>query len=279
MITSFWEALVQNPFLQTALFAGLAASIAGGIVGSYVVSKRIVFISGSISHAVLGGIGFFVFLKYLTGLAGFTPLLGSLLSAILFAYLIGAIHLKYKQREDTVIAAIWTIGMSLGVIFISVVPGSGAELMNFLFGNLLWASSRDIWLLIALDILIVITCLLCHKRFLAICFDETQCYLQRQPVRFLYFLLLTLVAITVVLMIQVIGAILVISSLCLPAAIANFLTNRLSKIIYYSVLLSCLFTFLGIFIAFALNWPPGATIALIITVCYFLSLPLKAESL
>lgn len=278
MTDSFLQALILNPFLQTALFAGLAASIAAGIVGSYVVSKRIVFISGSISHAVLGGIGFFVFLKYITGSIGFSPLLGSLLSAIVFAYLIGAIHIRYKQREDTVIAAIWTIGMSLGVIFISVVPGSGAELMNFLFGNLLWASQRDIWLLLLLDIFIIVTCALCHKRFLAICFDETQSYLQRQPVKFLYFLLLTLVAITVVLMIQVIGAILVISLLCLPAAIANILTSCLSKIIYLSVLLSCLFTFLGIFLAYTLNWPPGATIALIITISYFLSLPLKAKS-
>lgn len=279
MIEAFWQAMLLNPFLQTALFAGLAASVAGGIVGSYVVSKRIVFISGSISHAVLGGIGFFIFLKYATGLAGFSPFIGSLLSAIAFSYLIGAIHLRYRQREDTVIAAIWTVGMSLGVIFISVVPGSGAELMNFLFGNLLWASNRDIWILLLLDTFIIATCLICHKRFLAICFDETESYLQRQPVKFLYFLLLTLVAITVVLLIQVIGAILVISTLCLPAAIASNLTNRLSKIICYSVLLSSIFTLLGIFFAYTFNWPPGATIALVITICYFLSLPLKAKPL
>jgi len=278
MVDSFWQALLLNPFLQTALFAGLSASIAGGIVGPYVVSKRIVFISGSISHAVLGGIGFFVFLQYITGLSGISTLLGSILSAIFFAYLIGTIHLKYRQREDTVIAAIWTVGMSLGVIFIAIVPGSGAQLMDFLFGNLLWASYQDIYLLLLLDIVIITTCLICHRRFLAICFDETQSYLQKQPVQFLYFLLLTLVAITVVMMIQVIGAILVISLLCLPAAIANHLTTRLSKIIYLSVLLSFIFTFLGIYIAYTLNWPPGATIALVITVSYFLSLPLKSQS-
>jgi len=278
MTDSFWVALMTNPFLQTALLVGLAASVAGGIVGSYVVSKRIVFISGSVSHAVLGGIGLFVYLQYLTGMAIFTPLLGGILSALLFAFLIGWIHLRYRQREDTVIAAIWSIGMALGVIFISIVPGSNAQLMDFLFGNLLWASHRELWMLISLDIVIAILCLIFHRRFLAICFDETLSYLQHQPVKFLYFLLLTLVAVTVVLLIQIIGAILVIATLCLPAAIANLLTSRLSKIIYTAILLSCLFTFIGIYLSYVFNWPPGSTIALTITIFYFLALPLKARS-
>lgn len=278
MIDSFWHQLFTNPFLQTALFAGLAASLAGGIVGSYVVAKRIVFVGGSVSHGVLGGLGLFAFLQYSTQLSFFTPLLGALLSAVFFALLMGWIHLYYRQREDTVIAAVWSIGMALGVIFIAIVPGSNAQLMDFLFGNLLWASHGDIGLLLLLDGIIVITCLLCHKRFLAISFDETQSYLQGLRVQPLYFLLLSLVAVTIVLMIQIIGAILVISMLCLPAAIANLLTSRLSKMIYLALILSFLFTFIGVYLSYTLNWPPGATIALVITIVYFLSLPLKARS-
>lgn len=275
MDTSFWQALLTNPFLQLSIFAGLAASIAGGIVGSYVVVKRIVFIGGSVSHAVLGGIGFFIFLRYVTGMVGFSPLIGGLLSALLFGFLIGWIHLNYRQREDSAIAAIWSFGMALGVIFISITPGNNAELMNFLFGNILWASSGEVWILVVFDIIIIVAALLLHKRFLAISFDETQAYLQNQPVQLLYFVLLSLICIAIVLMIQIIGAILVIAMLSLPAAIANLMTHRLSKMIYIAVGLSAIFTLLGIYLSYHLNWPPGATIALITTLAYFLSLPLK----
>lgn len=271
----FWQALLINPFLGTALIAGLAAAFASGIVGPYVVSKRIVFISGSVSHAVLGGIGLFVFLNYLTGLALFNPLTGALISAIFFAFIIGASHLYYKEREDTVIAAIWSFGMAVGVILIAVVPNTNTQLMDFLFGNLLWASMDDVKLLLLLDLFVLIICLILHKRFLAISFDETQAYLQKQAVTFIYFILLTLVAFTVVLMIQTIGAILVIAMLCLPAAIANLFTQRLSKMICLSVTLSLLFTFIGIYLSYTFNWPPGATIALTTSLIYFLSLPLK----
>ena len=274
----FIHALTVNPFLQTALLAGLAAAFASGIMGPYVVAKRIVFISGSVSHAVLGGIGLFVFLHYLTGLWLFSPLIGAIFSAILFALLIGASHLRYKEREDTIIAAIWSLGMALGVVLIAVVPNTNAQLMDFLFGNLLWASQDDIRLLLALDALVLITCLLLHKRFLAISFDETQAFLQKQPVKLLYFSLLTLVAITVVLMIQTIGAILVIAMLCLPAAIANLFTHTLSKMIYLSVALSLFFTCIGMVLSYTCNWPPGATIALTTALIYFLSLPLKRRT-
>ncbi len=275
----FWLALQTNPFLSTALFAGLAAAFASGIVGPYVVAKRVVFISGSISHAVLGGIGLFVFLNYLTGLAFFSPLMGSLVSAIFFAFIIGGSHLYYKEREDTVIAAIWSFGMAVGVILIAVVPNTNTQLMDFLFGNLLWASMDDVKMLLLLDVFVVIVCFIFHKRFLAISFDETQAYLQKQPVTFIYFILLTLVAITVVLMIQTIGAILVIAMLCLPAAIANLFTKKLSKMICLSVSLSLLFTLIGIYLSYTFNWPPGATIALTTSLIYFLSLPLKNRSL
>jgi zinc transport system permease protein len=275
----FWFALKTNPFLSMALFAGRAAAFASGIVGPYVVSKRIVFISGSISHAVLGGIGIFVFLNYITGLTIFNPLIGSLVSAIFFGFIIGASHLYYKEREDTVIAAIWSFGMAIGVIFIAVVPNTNTQLMDFLFGNLLWAGPSELKMLLALDAFVLVVCLICHKRFLAISFDETQSYLQKQPVTFIYFILLTLVAITVVLMIQTIGAILVIAMLCLPAAVANLFTRQLSKMICLSVILSLFFTFIGIYLSYSFNWPPGATIALATALIYFLSLPLKNRSI
>ena len=152
------------------MLAGITSSIAGGIIGSYVVVKRIVFVSGSIAHAVLGGIGLFVFLGYHTQSKLFSPLIGSLIVAVLFGWIIGAIHQRYKQREDTVIAAIWSVGMALGVIFISITPTTSNELTAFLFGNILWANHFDIQLLIVLDIIIVLTTWLLHKRFFSTLF-------------------------------------------------------------------------------------------------------------
>ena len=254
-----------------ALLAGLAASISGGIVGSYVVIKRIVFICGSIAHSVLGGMGLFLFLKRTYDLPFLEPIYGALFAAIISAFLIGWIRLKHHEREDTVIAAIWASGMAIGVIFTSLTPGYNTEMMNFLFGNILWASHSDIIMLFCLDLVVVFTTLIFYRRFLAICFDETHARLKNLSVTPLYFLLLTLVAITVVLLIQVVGAILLIALLTLPAAIANSYTIKLSRMMGLAIIISLLLTTLGTSISFFVNWPPGATIALTSTIVYFIN--------
>ena len=268
----FFTALADNPFLLMAIFAGLAASFASGIIGTYVVVKRIVSMSGSIAHSVLGGMGVCLWLRRTYGLDFLTPLQGALAAGLLSALLMGWIHLKYREREDTVIAAIWATGMSIGVIFIALTPGYNVELTNFLFGNILWVSQSDIKLLLLLDGLIAAVVALFYRRFLAICFDEQQAILQKMPVQTLYLLLLCLVAIAVVLLIQVVGAILVITMLAIPAAIAGTLTQTLSRMMLLAVLFGALFTFLGMYFSYALNWPPGATISLVAAVFYALSL-------
>jgi zinc transport system permease protein len=268
----FFSALSQNPFLLMAMGAGFAASFASGIIGSFVVVKRIVSMSGSIAHSVLGGMGVCLWLRRTYGWDFLTPLQGALAAGLLSALLMGWIHLKYREREDTVIAAIWATGMSLGVIFIALTPGYNVELMNFLFGNILWVSHSDILLLLSLDVLIASAVALFYRRFLAICFDEQQALLQKLPVQALYLLLLCLVAIAVVLLIQVVGAILVITMLAIPAAIAGTLTRTLAKMMGVATLLGALFTFLGMYASYELNWPPGATISLVAAIFYILSL-------
>jgi zinc transport system permease protein len=269
---NFFHALSENPFLLMALSAGFAASFASGIIGSFVVVKRIVSISGSVAHSVLGGMGFFLWLRRTYGLDFLTPLQGALVAGLLSALLMGWIHLKYKEREDTVIAAIWATGMSIGVIFIALTPGYNVELLNFLFGNILWVSSSDLVLLLSLDVLIAAAIALFYRRFLAICFDEDQARLQKVPVHTLYLLLLCLVAIAVVLLIQVVGAILVITMLAIPAAIAGSFTQTLARMMLIAILLGALFTFLGMYFSYELNWPPGATISLVAATFYTLSL-------
>lgn len=269
---TFFQAMMSNSLLLSALLAGLAASIVSGIIGSYVVVKRIVFISGSISHAVLGGIGFCLWLERAKGVTWASPLLGALATAVLAALLIGWIHLHYRQREDSIIAAIWSIGMAVGVLFISQTPGFNVELTNFLIGNILWVSTSDLYILFGLDLLILITALCFHTRFLIICFDEEQAQLQGVPVNLLYILLLILTAISIVLLIEVVGVILVMTMLTVPAAIANLITHQLSRMMFIAVFLSALFCLFGTGLAFHLDWPAGATIALLAGLTYALTL-------
>lgn len=269
---AFLDALASNNLLLYAVIASLVASIVGGIIGSYVVVKRIAFISGSISHSILAGIGFFLWLERTRDVAFASPLQGALLAGIISAILIGWIHLKYRQREDAVIAAVWSIGMAIGILFISQTPGFNVELTNFLVGNLLWVSKQDLVLLSILDVAVIATCVLLHHKLLAICFDEVQARLQGLAVNRLYLLLLSLIAITVVLLMQVVGIILVMTMLTLPATIANLYTNQLSRMMGISILLSMAFSFFGMYLAFEWDLPAGATIALVAGLTYALSL-------
>jgi zinc transport system permease protein len=265
-------ALFSHPFLMMSFLAGIAASITSGIVGSYVVAKRIVFISGSIAHSVLGGMGIFLWLKRTYNITWMNPLHGALVAAILSAFLIGWIHLKHKQREDTVIAAIWSTGMAIGVIFVSLTPGYNVELMNFLFGNILWTSTSDLILLFSLAGFIVLATMIFHAKFQAVCFDENQAQLKGISVTKYYLFLLVLVAISVVILIQVVGAILIIAMLAIPAAIAGSFSQRLSRMMGWAVVFGCVFTTVGLMLSYFLNWPPGATIALTAAAFYLLNL-------
>jgi len=271
------EALFTNPFLYMALLAGFAASITSGVMGSFVVIKRIVFIAGSIAHSVLGGMGLFLYLQRKVGIPWITPIQGAIVAAIASALLIGWIRLEYRQREDTVIAALWSTGMSLGVIFIALTPGYNVELMHYLFGNILWVTQRDVIVLFVLAGVVVTLVAFFRHQFISICFDEEQAKLQKIPVKFFYLLLLCLIALSVVLLIQVVGAILVIAMLAIPAAIASNFTARFSKMMFYAVLIGCAFTLVGTGASYQLNWPPGATIALVAAVFYLMSFALKRK--
>ncbi len=270
-----FAAFTDNVFIQMALWASLLASFASGIIGSFVVVKRIAFIAGSIAHSILGGMGLCLWLQRSYGIGWLDPIWGAFAASLASALLIGWMHLNYRQREDAVIAAIWSTGMAIGVIFISLTPGTNVDLLNFLFGNILWINGRDLALLAALDGLIIAVVALYYRRFLALCFDEEQALLQGVSVKGHYLLLLCLVAVTIVLLLQVIGTILVIALLTIPATLAALFTHRLHIMMGIAVLLSALFSFMGLSASHALNWPPGATIALTAASAYLLSLLLK----
>ncbi|MDP1609154.1 MAG: metal ABC transporter permease [Chlamydiales bacterium] len=275
----FFQALIENSFLQTALWAGLLASIASGIIGSFVVVKRIAFIGGSISHSILGGMGLCLWLQRVHGIEWADPILGAFGASLVSAWVIGWIHLNYRQREDSVIAVIWSIGMAIGVIFITLTPGTNVELMNFLFGNILWVSSKDLLLLAGLDIAILCLVAFYYRKLLALCFDEEQARLQGVAVKKIYLLLLSLVALSIVLLTQVIGTILVITLLTIPATTAALFTNRLSILMTIASCLTAFFCFFGLGASYELNWPPGATIALIAAIFYLSALAYKKRKI
>ncbi len=276
-MTPFLNALLDNSFLQMALWASLLASISSGIIGSYVVVRRIASIAGCISHTVLGGMGVSLWLQRTWHIEWMHPMLGAFVAAILSAILLGWIQLKFRQREDSLIAAIWSTGMAIGVIFISLTPGSTSELMNFLFGNILWVSRSDLLSLAALDLLILILVSVYYRPLLALCFDEEQARLQKVHVRGLYFLLLCLIALSIVLLIQIIGTVLVLALLTIPATIASLGCHRLAPMMLIGCLLSGIFSFIGLELSYDFNWPPGATIALTAAATYAILLLIKGK--
>jgi zinc transport system permease protein len=262
-------------FFFPAFLAALLASFSGGVIGSYVVVKRLANLCGSITHSVLGGMGLFLYLQRVQGISWCDPILGAFFAAILSAGLVGWIHLRFRQRVDAIIAAVWSTGMAIGIIFLALTPGSTAELSNFLLGNLLWITPNDLIWLALLNGLILAIVYYCYRPFLAICFDEEQALLQKVPLQKMVLLLLTLVALTIVLLIQMIGTVLTIALLTLPATTANLFTRRLKSLMVGSIFFSAFASCTGIFASYFLNWPPGATISLVAALVYCIALFLQ----
>ncbi len=264
VITEFLTALGEESFLQVAVLAGLLASLGCGLIGTFVVVKRITFIAGGIAHSVLAGMGAAAYY-------GFDPLGGALLAAIVSALLIGWVRLYLKTQEDTLIGALWAIGMAVGLIFIHKTPGYNSQLMSYLFGNILLVPTQDLWFMALLDLLLVLIITLFYRQFLAVIFDEEFARLRGLPVNLFYLLLLCLIAVTVVLLIHVVGLILVIALLTLPAAIAGHYVHSLGGMMLIATLLGSIFTTGGLALSYGPDLPVGPTIILLAGFTYVVS--------
>ena len=271
MIGEFLHALWRYPFLQYAVATGLLASVACGVVGSYVVVRRITYVAGGISHCVLGGMGAAMYLNKVHGWTWLHPLHGATVVALAAALAIGVVGLRYKQREDTVISAIWAIGMAAGVLFIAKTPGYASDLMSYLFGNILMVNSAELRLIVALDAVVLAAALLFHKQFQAVCFDEEFARVRGLRVEFYYLLLLCLTALTTVLLVTVVGIVMVIAMLTLPVAVAGRFARRLWHMMILSVLLSAILTTAGLAVSYSPNLPAGATIIALSGAAYLAS--------
>jgi zinc transport system permease protein len=257
------EAL-QFDFMRNALLAGILVSISCGIIGTLVVVNRIVFISGGIAHAAYGGIGISYFFR-------FNPVLGAILFSIVSAMGMGILQRRLRERADTLIGVMWAMGMAIGIIFIDLTPGYKADLMSYLFGSILAVPSQDLWGMVLIDGLILGFVMIFYKELLAISFDETFATIRNLPVELIYLLLMAAIALTVGMMMKVVGLIMVIALLTIPAAISGQLVKDMRAMMAVASLLGIIFTTTGLWLSYSLNLTSGATIILVAGAAYFLS--------
>ncbi|MCI5222619.1 MAG: metal ABC transporter permease [Candidatus Electrothrix sp. AR4] len=272
-MTELWAALIDPdlPFLRYGLITGLLASISFGIIGTFVVVRRISYIAGAISHCVLAGIGGGLYVQIVLGVSWFTPIHGAVIVALLAALILALVSRYSGQREDSVIGALWAGGMSVGFLFIAVTPGY-FDPMSYLFGNILLITKNDIFFVIVLDCVILLVVGIFYNKLLAICFDEEYTLLRGVRTQWLYLLLLCLTALTIVLLVRIVGIIMVIALLTLPAAIAGNFSASIRQMMFIAILLCAVFIVSGLGISFSLDLPSGSVIILIATVTYLITL-------
>lgn len=260
--------LLSYDFIRKAFLSAIFASISCGIIGSYIVSRRIVFISGGITHASFGGIGLAFFL-------GFNPLVGAVLFAVLSALGIQFFTKVAEIREDSSIAIWWSLGMALGIIFIFLTPGYTPNLMSYLFGNILTVTVSELWWMFALNVVIILFFVLLFSKILFVAFDEEFARAAGLPVNLFNYLTITLIALTVVLNIRVVGIILILSLLTIPQASANLFTKDFKMLIILSSVFAFIGTMAGLFISYFMNIPSGAAIIFTLVVMFGLLRLLK----
>lgn len=272
-MTGYFADMADNPFLLTGLVAGLLAGVACGFVGPWIVTRRIVFLAGAVAHLAVGGVGASIFLAYRfpTVFAGVDPLIGATFAAVAAALLLAWVHRRAVERVDTLIGALWAVGMAVGILLIKFTPGYQSELMSYLFGNLVFVSWPNVGLLAVLDLAIVATALVFHKRFLALALDEEQAALQGLRVTGNHAVLLVLVALAVITLTRIVGLVLVIALVSLPAATAARFATRLPGVIGLSIALCIVLFTLPRIAVYGTPISPEPVIVLTAATVYLLS--------
>ncbi|MDM8325169.1 metal ABC transporter permease [Bacteroides gallinaceum] len=253
--------LLQYTFFQHALLGSLFASIACGIIGTYIVTRRLVFISGGITHASFGGIGIGLY-------AGISPILSAAVFSVLSAFGVEWLSKRSDMREDSAIAVFWTFGMAVGIIFSFLAPGFTPDLSSYLFGNILTITQSDIWMLAILSGVLTLFFSIFLRPILAIAFDREFARSQRMPVAAFEYMLMMFIALTIVACLRMVGIVLAISLLTLPQMTANLFTHNFKRIIWLSILLGYASCIGGLFLSYSLQVPSGASIIFVSILIY-----------
>ena len=258
-----FKALFEYEFIQNAFFATIIASIVGGIVGVIIVEKKMVMMTGGIAHTSYGGVG-------LSYLLGFQPILGAFIFSIFAALRIGAINNRRSSSRDIIIAMFWSLGMALGILFIGLTPGYPPMVTTYLFGNILTVTRLDLILMLILTIIILAVIIIFYQDWKAHLFDQEFTKIMNNKTKILENVLLILLALTVVVLIRVVGIILVIALLSIPASASSFLTGKLYLRMIYSMIFSFVFIFTGLIVSYYTEISSGAVIVFAGVILYFL---------
>lgn len=255
--------VLQYAFFQNALIGSLLTAIACGIVGTYIVSRRLVFISGGITHASFGGLGLGFYL-------GMNPILMAMLFSIFSAFGVEWVSKTQNVREDSAIAGIWSLGMALGVIFIFLTPGYAPNLSAYLFGNILTISTADILWILGLVVVLIGIFSLFLREIVYVAFDRDFAVTQRLPVKWVEYVMMCFIAVTIVLSIRLVGIMLLMSLLTLPQVTVNLFTSDFKKIIWGSIAIGFFGCVAGLVLSYFLNVPSGAFIILVLVIFFLL---------
>jgi len=262
------ESLFKYNFLQNALFASILGSVVCGIVGTIIVEKKLVSMSGGIAHTSFGGIGF----GYLLGIE---PIIGGLFFAIAASIGIPMINKRTKTRSDTLIGMFWSVGMALGIIFINIMPGYPPDLTSYLFGDILTVSTLYIYIMLILTLIILFVLVSLYNYWKAFLFDEEYMKIVGLNSSIMEYILMVIIGLSVVILIKVVGIILTIALLTIPVAIARMFTYDLKKIMMLSIIFGLIFSLIGLYVSYNYNIPSGATIIIISVLGYFSGMIIK----
>ncbi len=266
----FLQEVIQYKFLIHAVLASILCGVACGIVGTYVVCRRLVFLSGGITHSSFGGIGIAYYL-------GLNPLLGAFCFAVLSAIGIEACAADKRIREDSAIGLIWSLGMAVGIIFVYMTPGYAPNLMSFLFGNILSVTVSDLIGMAIVVVAVVLVFALFYRPVMYVAFDREYAASQNVPTRWMGYLLAVLIAVTIVISIRVVGIVLLISLLTMPAVIANQMTRSFGRMMVGASVVAVAGTLIGLYASYLLDIPSGAATIFVLTVALIIVklLPLR----
>ena len=260
--------IVHYSFFVNAAIAIVLISVVAGIVGTYVVARRMLFITGGITHSSFGGLGLGMYL-------GVSPIFTALIFALVSAFGIELLSRGGRVREDSAIAVVWTLGMALGIIFVYITPGYNVGLTGFLFGDILTVTKSDLVVYALYVLLVSIISIIYRKEILYAAFDRDFAIMRGVKVRLIEFFAIAIISLTVVLTVRLIGIMLLLSFMALPQMTVEVFNRGYNKIVLLSVAISAIGGFIGLFLSVYMNLPTGATIVFILALIYMFARVLK----
>ncbi len=278
MTMTDWSMILSISLIQNMFYATLMASILCGIIGTYVVIKRIVFVSGGIAHATFGGVGFAYYVQSVLLVSWFDPMIGAMVFAVGAALIIGSPRVNQRLRDDSTIGVLWVVGMALGVLFINLTDHSVVQVRSYesiLFGNVLLVSTQDLQIMAIMIVVILAVVAFLYRDLQIVTFDEAHARITGINVTLMNTLLYVLVAITCVFVMNIVGIVLVIALLTMPAALASMFSNDMRKIMGLAIVSATILSLLGLVLAIEFDIPPGASIVLTLGVFFMISMGIK----